>query len=169
MTDVLEAAATIHAPPTDVYALLRDVEGYGAYSDHVADVVRHEGAPATYDVTLTWWTLSYTVALCVTDTEPPDRIEWRLTEGLDAQGVWELQSTTVDDPTVDAATAVTLTVRYDPDSADVGALSLPPLVPVSAIVERARPVVEQEAGRVLTRVVADLEDEPRQATLTVRA
>lgn len=169
MTETLRADATIHAPPGAVYGLLRDVEGYGAYADHVSDVTRREGTLETYEITLSWWILSYTIGLRVTDAEPPRRIEWRLVEGGDARGAWELERTTVDDPAVDTATDVSLIVRYDPDSADVASLSLPPFVPVSAVVERARPAVEREAERVLARVIADVEDEPRQASLSVHA
>lgn len=169
MTDRLDVSTTIHAPRAEVFALLRDVEGYRGYSEYVRDVARRgDGGTGTeYDVTLSWWRLSYTAHFRVTDLDPPDRIGWRLTEDLDARGAWHLEPADVDDPDVDHATRVTLQVRFDPDSADDDALSLPPLVPMSTVVEKARPVVEREAERVLARVVAELEGEPREATLTV--
>lgn len=169
MTEVIEVSTTIHAPQADVYDFLRDVEDYEAYSGYVRGVTRRGdgGAGTEYDIELAWWKLSYTAHVRVTDLDPPERIAWRVTEDLDANGAWHLEPTTVDDPDVEHATRVTLTARYDPDTADDDALSLPPLVPTSTVVEKARPVVEREAERILARVVADLEDAPRRATLTI--
>lgn len=170
MTDDIEATTTVHAPRADVYALVQDVEGYADYSGYVREVARDGdgGVGTTYDVTLSWWKLTYTARFRVTDLDPPDRIDWRLVEDLDARVTWRLEPADVEDPDVDHATRLTLTARYDPDSADDDALSLPPFVPIGTVVEKARPVVEREAQRVLNRVVADLEDEPREATLTIR-
>lgn len=170
MTDAIELETTIHAPPADVFALVRDVPGWRAYSDHVTAVARDgDGGPGTeYGVTLSWWRLSYTVRFRITDVDPPERLGWRVVEDVDARGCCRLAPIGVDDPAVDHATRVTLTARYDPDSADEGALSLPPLVSLASVVELARPFVEREAERVLRRVVADLEGEPRRATLAVR-
>lgn len=170
MTDVLEATTTIHAPREEVFELLRDVEGYVRYSDHVEEVTRDGdgGGGTEYGIVLAWWRLDYTARFRVTDVDPPERVGWRVVEDLDARGSWRLEPTEVEDPTVEHATRATLTARYEPDSADEGALSLPPLVPVSAVVERARPFVEREAQRVLARVVADLEGEPRPAELEIR-
>ena len=170
MPDELEAVTTVHAPREEVYAFLRDVEGYAAYSRYIRDIARYgDGDAGTeYDVTFAWWKLSYTARLRITDLDPPDRIGWELTRDLDARGVWRLEPTEVDDPTVEHATRVTLTVRFDPDSADDDAIALPRFVPMAAVVEKARPIVEREAERVTERVVADLEGEPREATLTIR-
>ena len=170
MAEELELTTTIHAPPEEVYALLRDVEGYEAYSEYVEDVVREGdgGVGTEYGITLSWWKLTYTLRAEVTDLEPPERLGWRLVEDLDARGAWRLDPVEVDDPAIEEATAVTLTARYHPDSADDDALSLPRFVPTDAVVERARPVVEREVERVLSRVVADLEGEPRSPDLTIR-
>lgn len=169
MRKELELAATIHAPRADVYDVLRDVEGYAAYSDHVRDVVRcGDGGPGTeYDVVLSWWVLAYTLRVRLTGLDPTEQIDWRVVRDVDAHGAFRLEPTAVEDSTVDHATAVTLTVRYDPDSADEAALSLPRLVPVSAVFDRLRPFAEREAERILDRIVADVEDEPRWATLDV--
>ena len=169
MTDELAAHTTLHAPREDVFALLRDVEGYDEYTGYVDDVVRHgDGGPGTtYEVSLSWWRLSYTAEVLLTDVDPPARIEWRLVGGLDAAGTWTLEPVDADDPAAETATDVTLTARYDPDSGD-DAVSLPPLVPWSAVLERLRPVVEREAGRIVEQVVADLEGEPRAARLEVQ-
>lgn len=168
MTDELRVETSLHAPPTAVYALLRHVEGYGRYVEHVDGVTRHGdgGAGTSYEITLSWWRLSYTAWVLVTDLDPPGRIAWRVTDGLDAEGAWTLEPATVDDPDVDQATNVALTARYDPDSGG-DAVSLPPLVPWSAVLDRLRPVVEREARHVLERVVADLEGEPRAASLSI--
>ena len=170
MTDELELTTTIHAPPDEVFALLQDVEGYEAYSEYVDGVARDgDGSRGTvYAITLSWWKLTYTLRAEVTDLDPPERLGWRLVEDLDARGAWRLEPVEVDDPDVEHATAVTLTARYHPDSADDDALSLPRFVPMDAVVDRARPVVEREVQRVLGRVVADLEGEPREADVTIR-
>ena len=170
MTNVLEAETIIHAPRADVFDAVRDVEGYQRYSEHVSGVARYgDGGPGTeYAVTLSWWRLGYTARFRLTDVDPPERIEWELVKDLDARAAWHLEPVEVDDPDVEDATRLVVTARYDPDTADHGALSLPRLVPMSAVVARARPFVEREAERVLARVVADLEGEPRRATLTVR-
>lgn len=167
MVDELEIATTIHAPRTDVYGLLRDVEGYGEYSEFVEEVTRHsdDAGVATYDVILAWWRLSASVRVVLTDVDPPGRIDWRL-EDVDARGVWHLEPAVLDDMAAGTATDVTVRVRYDPDSGGE-AVSLPPLVPMSTVVERARPIVEREARRILKRVVTDLEGEPRPATLEI--
>lgn len=170
MTTVLEVESIIHAPRADVFAVVRDVEGYERYSDYVTGVVRDgDGGPGTeYGVTLSWWRLAYTARFRVTDLDPPVRVEWRLLRDLEARTEWHLEPVEVADLDVDHATRVRATARYDPDTADAGALSLPPFVPVSAVVARARPFVEREAERVLARVVADLEGRPRRPSLTVR-
>lgn len=170
MTKVLEVSTTIHAPPTDVYDFLRDVEGYSAYSDHVRSVTRRgDGEPGTeYAIALSWWLLSYTLRVRIVRLDPPERIDWRVARDVDAHGAFRLEPTTVDDPSVDHATRASLTVRYDPDSTDEGALSLPKLVPMSMVLDRLRPIVEREARRIVDRVVVELEGEPRQATLAVQ-
>lgn len=170
MTDVIELATTIQAPRPEVFAVVSDVGGWTVYSDHVTDVTREgDGGPGTeYGVTLSWWRLAYTVRFRLADVDPPARVRWRVVADIDASATCHLEPADVDDPEVADATRVVLTARYDPDSADDDALSLPPFVPVSSVVERARPFVEREAERVLSRIVADLEGEPRRATLTVR-
>jgi len=165
----LDLTTTIHAPPADVYDFLLDVEGFPAYSEYVRGVTRRGdgGAGTEYGVALAWWKLTYTVRFRVVDLDPPERVVWRVVEDVESELVWHLEPTTVDDPAVDEATAVTLTARYDPETADRGALTLPPFVPTSRVVAMARPVVRREAERILERVVADLEGEPREATLTI--
>lgn len=165
MGDELVAKVTVRASRSDVFDLLRDVEGYGEYVEHVDDVTPR-GDRTAYDVALSWWLLSYTARVVVTDLDPPARIEWRLDGGLDAEGEWTLEPTAVDDPELEHATEVTLAVRYDPDSGGDG-LSLPAFVPLATVVDRLLAAAEREAGRVVARVVADLEGEPREAALSV--
>lgn len=169
MTDEIEATWIVRAPRADVYPLLRDVAGYDRYSEYVRNVTGNGdgGVGTTYAIDLSWWKLSYTLRARVTDLDPPERIAWQVTEDLDASGEWRLDPASVDDPAIEAATRVTLTARFDPESADEGSLSLPPLVPTSTVVDRARPIVEAEAQRVVDRVVADLEGEPRHAQLSI--
>lgn len=169
MTKGFDVGTTIHASRGAVYDFLRDVERYGAYSDHVTGVARRgDGEPGTeYDIGLSWWLLSYTLRVRLAGLEPTERIDWEVTKDVDAHGAFRLEPTTVDDPAVEHATRVTLSVRYDPESANEGALSLPRLVPTSLVFDRLRPLVEREAQRIVDRAVADLEGEPRRTTLDV--
>lgn len=186
----LEVATNVHVDRETVFEFLRSFPLYADYSEYLADVTSHgDGGPGTeYDLHLAWWRLSYTARSRVTGVDPPDRIEWRLVGDLDARGAWvveeveaggpdaDREAATVDggsiDPGesgagVDPVTRVRLVVRYDPASADDAALGLPRLLSVDALVDRVAPLARAEAERVVERIVADLEGEPRPVDLEV--
>ena len=62
---------------------------------------------------------------------------------------------------------MTLVVEYAPDSADEGLLDLPRFVSLSWVVEKVTPLIQNEAERVVERIVTDLEGEHRDVELTV--
>lgn len=171
----LEVATDVFVEPEPVYDLLLSFEGYERYSEFLDDVTRRgDGGPGTeYDLTASWWRLSHTVRSRVTAVEPPNAIDWTLTSTVDASGSWRIEPVetvagSVDPPDEDApVTRVRLVVEYDPASADADAIGLPALLSVGAITDRVRPAARREAERVVERIVADLEGEPRPIDLDV--
>lgn len=167
----LDVSTVVHCPPEPVYEFLVDFPRYGDYSAYLEEITREgDGGPGTaYDITVSWWQLRHTVRSEVTAVEPPERIEWRVTDLVDARGAWDL--TPVPDrapPGAECATAVTLSVRYDPDSVGTESLDLPGFLPLEAVVDRVGPAVAAEAEATVERVVADLEGAPRDVALEVR-
>jgi uncharacterized protein YndB with AHSA1/START domain len=182
-TRTLEAETSVDAPIGDVFDLLVDVPRYVAYSKYLQSVEADgDGGPGTiYRLRFEWWRLSYTAVSRVEGIDRPRRIDWRVVKDVDARGSWQLtpvggaddETETAADGDVPeedgaAATRVTIGVEYDPDSATPGILDLPRFVSLDRVVERATPLVEREARRVLERLVADLEGEARPIDLTVR-
>ena len=161
----LEVATDVYADRETVYEFLLEFPGYAEYSEHLDSVTTHgDGDPGTeYDLHLSWWRLSYTARSRVTDVESPERIDWQLVGGLTARGAWVIDPLDGDE----TGCRVRFVVDYDPTSADSSTLGLPRLLSVDALVDRARPVARAEAERVVERVVADLEGEPRSVDLTV--
>lgn len=162
----LEVATDVYADPETVYEFLQSFPLYAEYSEFLEDVTTHgDGSPGTeYDLHLSWWRLSYTARSRVTDVDPPNRIDWQLVGGLTARGAWLIEPL---DGSEDGS-RVRLVVDYDTDSADASTLDLPRLLSVDALVDRVRPLLRDEAERVVERVVADLEGEPRSVDLEIR-
>lgn len=163
-----------YASPEEVYAFLLDFPGYARYSKYLTDVRRrggNTGVGTQYALRFAWWKLSYTAHSAVVDVDPPIRIDWRITEDIDANGSWHIEpraSLPADAP--DDATAacdVSLAVAFDPDSADPNALNLPRLVSFGWVLDRAIPLIREEAERVVERAVADLEGRSRPVELHI--
>lgn len=186
----LEVATDVYVDRETVYEFLLSFTEYAQYSAYLEEVRRHgDGSPGTeYDLRFSWWRLAYTARSQVTDVEPPARIEWRLVDDLAARGAWVIEardSETHDGPertdraatasdggdveSDDPVTRVRLVVEYDPASADAATLGLPRLLSVDALVDRVAPLARSEAERVVERIVADLEGEPREVDLHVDA
>lgn len=163
--DSVEVTTEVYLPPEEVFDFLLEFDRYAEYSEYLSDVRTYgDGSPGTeYELVFSWWKLSYTARSEVTDVDRPNRIDWRLVKDLDAVGNWTVEQVDDDSPT----TRVTLTVRYRPESADEGSVDLPRFVSLDWVVEKVKPRVQAEAERVVRRVVADLEGEPRDVGLQI--
>jgi uncharacterized membrane protein len=161
--DTVEVSTEVYLPPGEVYEFLLDFPGYAEYSEHLSAVRQHgDGTPGTeYELDFAWWKLGYTARSRVTDVDPPDRIDWRVVEDVDAVGRWEVDR--LDDET----TCVTLVIEYAPDSAEADSFDLPRFVSLDWVVEKVTPKVRAEAERVVRRIVADLEGERREVDVEI--
>lgn len=170
--DEVEVSTVVYVPPAEIYEFLLDFPGYAQYSEYLKEVrVDGDGSPGTrYALTFAWWKLTYTAHSEVTAVDAPTRIDWELTRDIDAKGHWRIEEVP-DEAPADAETAsrVRLCVEFDPDSASASGIDLPRLVSVSWVVEKVKPLVQEEAERVVERIVADIEGEPRPVELSVHA
>jgi uncharacterized membrane protein len=165
----VEVSTVVYLPAEDVYEFLLEFNGYASYSEHLRSVRQFGdgGTGTTYELTFGWWKLKYTARSEVTEVDPPNRIEWRLTKDIDAGGRWLVESKKSDESGERPETEVTFVVEYAPGSADDGIVDLPRFVSLGWVVERIKPKIRAEAERVVRRVVADLEGEPRDVTLQI--
>lgn len=171
----LTVETVVYRPVEVVYEFLLDFPRYGRYSAYLDTVETLDpGADeqARYALRFSWWKLSYTARSAVTETVTNERISWRLLNQFDASGRWlveEHEELPADAPAwVETATDVRFEVEWDPHSVDSGTLDLPQLVSLDWVIDKAKPVVEQEAERVVERAVEDLEGEKRTVELTLR-
>jgi len=169
--DEVEVSTVVYAPPEEMFEFLVDFPGYARYSEYI-DRVEQEGdgdVGTRYDLVFSWWKLTYTARSAVTDTDRPRRIDWRLVKDIDAVGYWGVEDASDEAPAdVDAASRIVLDIEFDPDSADADAVDLPRLVSLSWVIEKVKPLIKQEATRIVERVVADIEGEPRDVDLRIR-
>jgi hypothetical protein len=165
--DRLEVSTVVYCSKAEVYEFLLDFPRYTRLSKHLREVSQNgDGSPGTeYDLTFAWWKLSYTAHSRVIDVDPPNRIDWELTKDLDAHGSWLLE----DEPDTDreVATRVRLHVEFDPHSAKPDAIDLPRFVSLSWVIGKVKPLIQQEAERVVRRLVTDLEGESRAVDLEI--
>ncbi|WP_138005848.1 type II toxin-antitoxin system RatA family toxin [Halalkalirubrum salinum] len=173
--DELTVSTIVFAPPERIYELLIDFPRYDRYTEYLERVRRMEGdgGPGTrYALRFSWWKITYTAHSQVTDVEPPGRIDWRITKDIDANGCWRIEpldSVPEDAPAgTETATRVSLEVNFDPHSADADSLDLPRFVNVGWVVEKATPLIRQEAERVFERAIADIEGQRRSIDLEVQ-
>jgi len=171
----LEVSTDVYVPPGEAYEFLVDFPRYARYSEYLESVTQHgDGRSDTeYDITLSWWRLSYVARSRVTALDPPSRIDWEIVEDLDAAGHWLVEPLEVGDtdgvPLDDGETAsrVRLVAEVDLGSTDERALDLPRYVSLDRVVERVKPKVMAEAEQVVERIVADLEGRRRDIELRV--
>lgn len=163
-------STVIHRPPDEVFPQLRAFTEYHRYAKYLDSVTRHGdgGAGTLYDLQFSWWKLRYTVRSKVTDVTEPRSLEWRLVKDLDARGEWRVEPEPESAPRgAETASRVYFDAVYDPHSADENAISLPRFVSLDRVIDKVRPRVLDEAERVVSRLVADIEGEPRSVELTV--
>jgi uncharacterized membrane protein len=169
--DTVEVSTVIYLPPREVYEFLVDFPGYANYSKYLDEVVQHGDGTAgtTYDLRFAWWKLTYTAKSEVTELDPPARIDWQLIKDIDARGYWEVEPDTDAAPEGRShASRVVLRIDFAPDSADSGAVDLPSFVSLDWVISKVKPKIEAEAERIVERIVADLEGEPREVSLEIR-
>ena len=170
--DRVEVSTVIHLPPEEVYEFIVDFPGYANYSEYLERVRSDgDGSPGTrYALRFSWWKLTYTAHTEVTDADPPNRIDWEVSRDMNARGHWVIEEDADLAPDgVETACRVTLRVEFEPGSVEVGSIGLPSFVSLSWLVEKVTPLIQEEAKRVVERIVADIEGESRPVELTVHA
>jgi hypothetical protein len=171
--DRIHVSTVVCLPPEEVYEFLVDFPRYARYSKYLTEVVAEgDGSPGTrYRLRFAWWKLSYTAHTEVTDVDPPARLDWRVTEDIDARGNWRVDPLDSVPPGLpadaDTACRVHLDVAFDADSVGSGMLDLPRFVSLDWVVRKVKPVLVEEAERVVERIVADLEGRRREVDLVV--
>lgn len=168
--DRIALSTVFLAPREEVFDVLVDFPRYTRYTEYLTDVASDgDGGPGTrYRLRFSWWKLSYTVHSEVTAVDPPDRIDWRITRHLDAEGSWTTESVDLPPdapPDATEATRVRFDVAFDPHSARTDAVSLPRFVSLDRVIEMVRPKIVEEAERVFARAVADVEGRRRDVDI----
>lgn len=171
--DNLSARTVVYLPPEPIYEFLLDFTQYSRYAEHLVSVdADGDGGPGTrYALTFEWWKLEYTARSEVTDVDPPNRIDWRIVSTLDANGCWVVEplSELPEDAPSDAETAcrVWFEVEYDPNSVSAGSINLPAFVSLGWVIDKLRPVIREEAERIVDRIVRDLENRRRRVDVEI--
>lgn len=167
----VEVRTVVNLPAAEVYDFLLDFRAYAGYSEHLRSVRRlgDGGTGTEYELEFAWWKLHYTARSEVTELEPPERIEWRLTKDLDAAGRWLVDpiETGREDAETQPKTEVAFIVEYALGSVDDGIVELPRFVSLGWVIKKIKPKIRAEAERIVRRVVADLEGEPREVDLRI--
>jgi len=168
--DSVDVSTVVYVSPEEVFEFLMDFPGYARYSKYLKDVEqRGDGSPGTkYALRFAWWKLSYVAKSEVVAVDRPHEIDWKITKDLHATGHWRI--TTLPDEVPegeDYACEVRLTVEFDPGTASSDALDLPRLVSMDWVIEKVKPLIQEEAERVVERIVADLEGRRRDVELTI--
>ena len=168
--DRVEVSTVVYLPPEEIYEFLEDFPRYARYSKYLDAVEQNgDGGPGTqYDLTFAWWKVSYTARSAVTAVDPPDRIEWELVKDLEAHGRWQIDpDPDATPPDREAASRVRFVAEFDPSSTSRRALDLPRLISFDWLVGKVKPLILEEAERVVERIVADIEGERREVELTI--
>ncbi|WP_251330349.1 SRPBCC family protein [Haloplanus pelagicus] len=171
--DRIHVSTVVHLSADEVYDFLVDFPRYARYSEYLTDVhADGDGSPGTrYRLRFAWWKLSYTAHTEVTEADPPARLGWRVIRDLDARGRWRvdrLDTVPASLPDEEGpACRVHLEVEFDADSVAGGIIDLPRFVSFDWVVEKVKPILVEEAERVVERIVADVEGRQREVELVV--
>jgi uncharacterized membrane protein len=168
--DAVEVSTVIYLPPGEVYDFLIDFPRYANYSKYLTRVSANgDGSPGTeYDLRFEWWKLTYTARSRVTSVDPPTRIEWEIVKDLSAHGHWRVEEVPeAAPPDRETASRVWLHIEFDAGSVSKNAIDLPALVSLGWVVKKVKPLIESEAERIVSRIVADLEGKRREVELTI--
>ncbi|MBV0923517.1 SRPBCC family protein [Halomicroarcula limicola] len=169
--DEVEVSTVVYAPPEEMYEFLLDFPGYARYSEYIERVTQDgDGTPGTrYDLVFSWWKLTYTARSEVTGVERPERIDWRIVKDIDADGYWKVESVPEKAPDgVEAASRIVFHIDFDPSSVSESSVDLPRFVSLDWVIEKVKPLIRKEAGRIVERVVADIEGTRRDVDLNIR-
>lgn len=171
VSDAVEVSTVVYISPEEAYEFIMDFPRYARYSKYLNRVTQDgDGTPGTeYDLHFEWWKLSYAARSRVTDTDPPERLDWQIIKDLDAAGYWHIEPLPDEEIPAgrDEAVRVRLDIDFRPESANSDALELPRFVNLSWVIEKVRPLIQEEAERVVRRIVADLEGERRDVDLRI--
>lgn len=164
--DSLTASTVVYRPAEPIYDFLVDFPRYADYSEYLRSVRSsgERGVGAAYELRFGWRMIEYSVRSRVTDVDRPRRIAFDITSGIQADGEWQIEPL---DSSGEQGCEVTFLVRYDTDSVMEDQIDAPRLISLDWIVRRVRPLIEAEARQITKRVVADLEEEPREIDLRV--
>lgn len=164
--DSLTASTVVYRSAEPIYEFLVDFPRYAEYSDYLRSVRAsgEPGAGAAYELRFGWRMIEYSVRSRVIDVDPPRRIQFEITNGIRADGEWQIEP---HDSAPTQKCDVTFLVQYDPGSIMAEQVEAPSLISLDWIIRRVRPLIEAEARAITRRVVADLEDEPREVDLRV--
>jgi len=169
--DTVDVSTVVYLPPAEIYEFLLDFPRYADYSRHLDEVRQWgdgEAGDTRYDITFSWWKLSYTAVSRVTGVEPPNRIDWRLVKDIDARGSWQIAPEPESAPSPGTPTTrVRLYIEFAPETANVAGLGLPSFVSLDWLIEKVKPKVRTEAERIVERIVADLEGRHRDVDLDI--
>lgn len=167
--DAIEASTELYVPQRTVYEFVQGYEGAGEYSPHLERVEQHgDGGPGTrYDITLSWWRLSWTSRSRVTAAEPYERLEWRTTEDVRAKGSWTMDELGPGELPEGREVGTRLGLRIEFDPTSIRGHRVTRVLPLGRLLERIRPVVVAECRSILSGVAADLEGEPREVDYRV--
>lgn len=168
--DELVLSTVVYVSPEEAYDFLTNFPGYARYSKHLSHVSVHgDGTPGTeYDLHLQWWKLHYTARTKVTETIPPESIDWEVVKDIHAYGRWRIEPVRDAAPEgVESASRVWLEIAFDPDTAHSGMVDLPRFVSLGWVLGKIKPLVKREAEQVVERIVADLEGKRRPVSLEI--
>ncbi|QZA88696.1 SRPBCC family protein [Salinarchaeum sp. IM2453] len=168
--DRIEVSTVVYVSAEEAFEFLVDFPRYAQYSKYLDSVQQHGtgGAGTKYDLTFRWWKLTYTARSEVTSIEENKRIDWELVNSLDATGYWGIEPLPEETETSDNnAVKVRFVAEFDSNSMTWDLVNVPRFVSTDWIVRKVKPLIVKEAKRIVGRVVADLEGESREVTLTV--
>jgi hypothetical protein len=170
--DRVDVSTVVYVPPPEAFEFLLEFPRYPRYTEYLKAVTQcGDGTPGTeYDMRFGWWKVGYTLRSEVVGTDPPERIDWRIIEEIDASGAWIVEEASDEVPAdVDVETASRIRFRagFDPSTAEEDAVRLPSFVDLDWVIDRVKPLAIEEAKRVVARAVTDLEGRRREIELFV--
>lgn len=167
-----EASTVFHLSRQEVYDLLFDFRRFPEHVDYLDDArVRGRGAGARFRLVASWWRLSTTLRGRVTEVEPPERVEWRLTNDADAAGYWSIEPAPEAGPPERETTRLRLVARLDDGSVDAVNYGprFGPSISLDWVLGKVAPIVAREGERLLAELVAELEGRRRPVDVEVHS